>query len=144
MIRFFFVAISLLLISCSSNTVISTEIIPKSKMETVLWQLMQADEFFTNYIIKDSSKNTTAERTKLYQQVFALNKITKEEFRKSYDFYIHRPEISRPMFDSLAARGGRNRGNVYGQTYAKKDSLPQDSSQIPLHRLLKLRRDTLK
>jgi Domain of unknown function (DUF4296) len=141
------ILITILLVGCSNHAIIPPDVIPKSKMEMVIWQMMQADEFFTNYVMKDSAKNTTAERTKLYQQVFALNKITKEDFRKSYEFYIRRPEISRPMFDSLSAKASRRRGEVYSKPYLPKDSLRTDSlrSDSSFHRrLLKLRRDTLK
>jgi Domain of unknown function (DUF4296) len=138
--------VTILLAGCSNHAVIPPDIMPKSKMEMVIWQMIQADEFFMNYVIKDSAKNTTAERTKLYQQVFTLNKITKEDFRKSYDFYIRRPEISRPMFDSLSARASRRRGEVYSKPYLQKDSLRTDSPRPDSsfkRRLFKLRKDTL-
>jgi hypothetical protein len=143
----FLITTILLLAGCSNHAIIPPDVIPKSKMEVVIWQMIQADEFFANYVIKDSTKNTTAERTKLYQQVFTLNKITKEDFRKSYEFYIRRPEISRPMFDSLSARASRRRGEVYSKPYLQKDSLRTDSLRPDSsfrRRLLKLRKDTLK
>lgn len=143
MTRYVVAIICVLLAGCSDNKIIPPGIISQNKMETVLWQMMQTDEFFTNYVIKDSVKNNTAERTKLYQQVFTLNKITKEDFKKSYEFYIHNPQISRPMFDSLSARASRKRSEVYTKPYLKKDSLQQDTSTAPLRKLLKLRRDTL-
>jgi hypothetical protein len=143
MIRLVVVITIVFLLGCSNNKIIPAGVISKAKMETVLWQLMQTDEFFTNYVIKDSLKNNTAERTKLYQQVFTLNKITKEDFRKSYEFYIHNPEISRPMFDSLSARASRKRSEVYTKPYLKKDSLQQDTSTAPLRKMLQLRRDSL-
>jgi hypothetical protein len=147
MTRLFFIIVVLLLVRCSNRPALPAGIIAQPTMETVLWQLMQADEFFANYVIKDSTKNTTAERTKLYQQVFSIHKISREEFKKSYDFYINRPEISRPMFDSLAARAGRKRNEVYNKQAQKSDTATKKDTALPVTKppkFLKLRKDTLK
>jgi hypothetical protein len=98
-----------LLSGCRQSNDIPAGIIPKSKMETILWQLMQTDEFVTYALLKDSIKGTDQERIKLYQQVFTLNKVKKEEFSKSYKYYMGHPEISKVMFDSLATRANRSR-----------------------------------
>jgi hypothetical protein len=98
-----------LLPGCRQSNDIPADIIPKSKMETILWQLMQTDEFVTYALLKDSIKGTDQERIKLYQQVLMFNKVKKEEFSKSYKYYIGHPEISKVMFDSLATRANRSR-----------------------------------
>ncbi len=104
-----FLSVIGLLLGCTQSNDIPADIIPKSKMETILWQLMQTDEFVTSTLIQDSIKGTDQQRIKLYQQVFTLNKVNKEEFNKSYKYYIGHPEISKVMFDSLATRANRSR-----------------------------------
>lgn len=93
------------------------DLIPEVKMERVIWDLVQADEFITNYVLKDSAKvNVNAERFKLYEQVLSLHSITKEQFKKSYDFYAARPGESKLLFDSLSARANRRMQDSYKPT----------------------------
>jgi ABC-type nitrate/sulfonate/bicarbonate transport system ATPase subunit len=108
-----YVVLLISLVSCTSSVTIPADIIPRKKMETILWQLIQSDEYTTFIITKDSSKNAINERIKLYQEVFALNKTTKEQFRESYQFYLGHPEIAKVMFDSIAARGNRQKADAY-------------------------------
>ncbi len=99
--------------SCTTNDVIPPDIIPKKKMETILWQLIQSDAYASAEITKDSSKNAINERIKLYQEVFVLNKVSKEDFKKSYQFYLGHPDIAKVMFDSVAARATRQKADAY-------------------------------
>jgi hypothetical protein len=86
-------------------------------METILWQLTQADEFFANYALKDTLQHLKPERTHLYQQVLHINQVSKEQFKKSFDYYMRHPSISRPMFDSIAAKANRQRTDIYTKPY---------------------------
>ena len=90
------------------------DLIPELKMERVIWDLVQADEFITNFVLKDSAKvNVNAERYKLYEQVLTLHKISKDQFQTSYDYYASRPGESKVLFDSLAARASRRMQEAY-------------------------------
>ena len=114
-ILFFFVLIALG--SCQDSTKIPSNIIPRAKMETVLWDMMLADRYSAQFLLKDSlSKDVKLETMKLYEGVFQLHKISREEFVKSYKYYLNRPDISKVIFDSLSARGGRNRELLYQKT----------------------------
>jgi hypothetical protein len=108
-----FAVVLVLLASCKSSVTIPADIIPKKNMEIILWQLIQSDEYATGFITKDSSKNAINERIKLYQEVFALNKVSKENFKKSYQYYLGHPEIAKVMFDSIAARANRQKADAY-------------------------------
>lgn len=64
---------------------------------------------------------------KLYQQVFQLHQVTLEEFRKSYQYYMERPDIAKVMIDSVLARGNRLRADAYSHPVtdtAKKSPTP--------------------
>ena len=95
-------------IACGSNK-IPDDIIASNRMETILWQLMQSDEYVNILIAKDSTKKSSTERMRIYQQVFDLNKTSMNEFRKSYRFYIEHPDITKGMFDSITVKAGRQR-----------------------------------
>jgi hypothetical protein len=104
----------LLVAGCSEKDKIPSGVIGKEEMEKILWDMMLADQYSANYLIKDSAKvNVKIETLKLYEEVFRLHKVTRDAFRKSYEFYQGRPDITRTMLDSLVARGNRARSENY-------------------------------
>lgn len=107
--------------ACTNTTKIPEGIIAKPKMEVVLWDLIQADRFSTLFLLKDSStKAIDLENIKLYQRVLQIHKISKEDFIKSYKFYLSRPDISKVIFDSIAVKAERQREKIYNVDTAKK------------------------
>jgi cell division protein FtsI/penicillin-binding protein 2 len=110
--RIFFVLMTVLLLACTNSTVPS-DIIPARKMENILWQLMESDEYVNTQVAKDSLKKSSTERMKIYQQVFDLNGTSMAEFKKSYQYYMSRPDITKIMFDSIAAKATRQRADLY-------------------------------
>ena len=99
-----------LLFSCSGGDHTPSGILGRQKMETILWQLMQTDEFTSAaFPLRDSIHNLTTERIRRYKQVFALNQTSKEEFEKSYRYYMAHPDITKVMFDSISSRANRLR-----------------------------------
>lgn len=102
------------IISCTNKNSIPSGIIPKTEMQKIFWDMIQADQFSKQFVLKDSAKkNVHAETMKWYSQVFQIHHVTKDEFQKSYQFYMSRPDILRVMFDSLSAQGNRRMQEVY-------------------------------
>lgn len=101
-----------LFISCQSNKVPS-DIIPAEKMQTVMWQLMQSDEYVNTLVARDTTKKSSTERMRRYQQVFDLNKTSLAEFKKSYRFYMEHPDVTKVMFDSISTKATRERTLLY-------------------------------
>src|SRR3954471_5039455 len=98
----------ILIAGCSEKDKIPSGVIGKEEMEKVMWDMMLADQYSANYLVKDSAKiNVKQETLKLYEEVFRLHHISRDEFSKSYAFYQSRPDIARVLFDSLMARGTR-------------------------------------
>jgi Domain of unknown function (DUF4296) len=97
-------------------------------MEIIIWQLMQTDEYVTTLLAKDSSKKSSIERMTRYQAVFELNKTSMVEFKKSYQFYMEHPEITKVMFDSITARAGRQRSELYKSGTDSAVSHPTDTA----------------
>jgi hypothetical protein len=103
----------MVLVACSDKDKIPGNVIPRDRMEKILWDMIQAERFSTSFLVKDSGKNVKEGTFILYEQVFRLHKITKDEFVKSYKFYLSRPDIARVMFDSLASHANRAREEMY-------------------------------
>ena len=97
---------------CSDKDRIPSGVLPRQKMEDVLWDMIQADQY-SSFLTKDSAHiNLKEERLRLYEQVFLLHGVTREQFRKSYDYYMSRPDLTQTMFDSLQSRGNRLRSEA--------------------------------
>ena len=115
------------LISCTDKDKIPKGVLPKDKMESVLWDMLEAERYRTTFI-KDSAK-IKAETFKLYAEVFAIHQITKDQFIKSYKFYMSRPDIARDMFDSLSTQANRRREDMYKTKPQSTDTAHSSGAQ---------------
>ena len=138
----FVLAVSLLA-ACANSDAIPGNVISKQKMETIIWQLIQSDEYINIRLAKDTAKKMSTEKMKIYQQVFDLNGVSLAEFKKSYQFYMEHPNISKEMFDSISVRANRQHMEIYT---GKKDSLkpmPAPISPLPAGAGNLLKRESL-
>ena len=102
------------LIGCTNTTKVPGNVLSMNKMEVILWDMIQAERFNALFQIKDSaSKNIALEKFKLYEQVFVIHKTSKDEFIKSYKYYLGRPDLSKVMFDSITAKAERLKAETY-------------------------------
>jgi hypothetical protein len=102
------------LTGCSNKDKIPSSIISKNEMQNILWDMIQADQYAKQFIVKDSAKrNVSAETMKLYDEIFQIHHITQQEFQKSYQFYMGRPDLLKIIFDSLALQGNRHMQEIY-------------------------------
>ena len=122
------------LVSCTDKDKIPKGVLAKEKMQKVLWDMIQAERFRETFI-QDSSKDLKAETFKLYAQVFEIHKVTKDEFVKSYKFYMGRPDIARDIFDSLATQANRQREDLY-------KAKPLDTAKVKLLDSAKVKQDS--
>jgi hypothetical protein len=102
-------------VGCKSDSDnIPKDIIAKDKMGKIFWDLIQADQFSIQYLVKDTARaKTRAETMRLYEEVFRIHHITKDEFKKSFQFYLAHPEITKSMFDSLSTSANRQRIEMF-------------------------------
>ena len=126
----------LLLLSCSSNG-LPKGVLPSDQMEAVMWDMIQADQYYHEYILKDSLKrDIRSDRFKLYDRVFQIHKTTRENFDKSYAYYSAHPKLMKEIFDSLSDKGSRKLQDLY-----KPAIKPMDTST---ENKIKRRMDSLK
>ena len=102
---------------CRDKDGLPNGILKKDKMQSVLWDVIHAESYTTQFIKKDSLKNSFVVNAKLQQDIFALHKISKTEFYDSYDYYKNHIELMRVLLDSITASGEREKYKVlYNQT----------------------------
>ena len=127
----FFMTILLAVIfitACTDKKSIPSGVLPQPRMEKVLWDMIVADRYATQFIMRDTTKkDITQETFRLYSQVFAINDITREEFVKSYKFYMTRPDLSKVIFDTILQRANR----LKEESYKPKLADPLDTSARP-------------
>lgn len=92
------------LASCKGRDDLPKGIMPPEKMQRVFWDYLRADIYTQDFIAKDSTKNMILENLRLQDKVFALHKITKEQFYNSYTYYSNHKELMTKMLDSMIAK----------------------------------------
>jgi hypothetical protein len=92
-----------LLISCAKKEQ-RADILSQNTMRDVMWDMIRADQYVSDLLLKDSTKKKKDESIKVYEEIFHLHKITRDKFKKSLDYYSSRPDLFRPIIDSLARR----------------------------------------
>jgi hypothetical protein len=91
-----------LLFSCA-NTDFPRDIIPPARIRPIIFDLLKADEYLNNFILKDTLLKRDKEAVKLYEQVFQIHKTNSSEFYKSYRYYQAHPDKNKALMDSLNA-----------------------------------------
>lgn len=93
-----------LLFLCSCSSEIPKDVLPPQKMEVVLYDVIRADEWVDFARLSDSTFNRFSKRTALYDSVFRLQGINKEDYRKSLNFYQSRPDLLKEIWQSLRTK----------------------------------------
>lgn len=128
--RFFLLCLGILtcIYSCTDKDSIPKRVLAPAKMENVLWDMIQAERYSTTFLKRDSTKDNKLETFKLYDEVFQIHKITREQFVESYKFYLSRPDIMKTLLDSLSTMASRKRSEVY-----KLQKKPEIKPEIKLN-----------
>ena len=80
------------LVTCTKKTGIPRDVLPQKKMQAVLWDMMRADQFLTDFVInKDTSANRDTESIKLYREIFAIHHISKKNSSEVLLFIMRIP-----------------------------------------------------
>jgi hypothetical protein len=74
--------------------------IPFDKMKVILYQLVQADEYYSRTSILDSSLLKDKKNIQFYKQIFELNKVDKDDFYTTLSYYQKRPTECKELMDS--------------------------------------------
>lgn len=87
--------------SCVQDKKIPEGIIPQNNMRKIMWDMMRADAYVSEFIMKDSTRNKLQESAILYEQIFKIHAVAPEDFKKSIAFYESRPDLFKIVADSL-------------------------------------------
>ena len=81
--RFFlFIILIISNFACIRDNKVPKDVIPQNQMRKIMWDLMRADAYVTDFIMKDSTRDKKAESAKLYEKIFDIHSTTREIFQK--------------------------------------------------------------
>lgn len=107
-----FALLILFFCACSNDGDVPSHVLKPDKMQAVMWDIVRADVFTSEFIKADSTKDLLRENLQLQKKIFALNKITKEQYYTSFEYYKSKPELMRVMLDTMIARVNRGRNKA--------------------------------
>ncbi len=96
-----FIILIILNFACIRDSKVPKDVIPQNQMRKIMWDLMRADAYVTDFVMKDSTRDRKAESAKLYEKIFDIHATTRETFKKSLAFYQSRPDLFKVISDSL-------------------------------------------
>lgn len=105
--------VCLVLVACSKKPK-ANEPLAINDMKTILWDIENADVWFSQIPMADSIHKTRQMNIQLYEQVFASHNITKQQFYNSYQYYQTRPDKMKILIDSVVAYGERVKASYKG------------------------------
>lgn len=120
--NFFLFYLIFFLSGCINDKKIPNDIISQNEMKKILWDLMRADAYVSDFVTKDSSKNQKEESLYLYESIFKIHSTSREIFEKSLVFYEGRPDLFKPITDSLKALENRVVENNNNEPAIQKDT----------------------
>jgi len=89
--------------ACNQKPGAPDDLLPRDKMEDILWDLMRADLFINNYmVIKDTALDKKKQGIELYTQILKLHKVSQKQFRESFLYYRSQTDELKVIMDSLS------------------------------------------
>jgi hypothetical protein len=125
-----FFLLAFILLACSGKNKIPKGILSQPQMESVLWDMISADEFVAGFVLlKDPSLDKKQESIKLYDEVYRIHKTNKEQFEKSLSFYQSHPSLLMDVLDSITGKhsslSSRSSRIILGDTLRSKIKVAQ-------------------
>jgi hypothetical protein len=91
--------------ACNRGPKVPKGVLQPDKMEDVLWDMIQTGEFLSGYVLyRDTNINAVLESQRWYEKVYSFHQISKEDFKRSYNWYRDHPDMMKRILDSLSVR----------------------------------------
>ena len=99
-------------IACSNKESLPKDIIQPQAMQKIVWDMLQADEVALQNKLKDTTLTLKAESFKLYDQVFAIHKTSRDQFYQSYKHYQRNPNLYKALMEGIKSIAEKERKNI--------------------------------
>jgi hypothetical protein len=102
--KLFFLSAIIFVFACSDADKVPKDILPKQKMQAVLWDMIRAGEFLDIYAFRDTVTDRNAKALEWYDNIYRLHQVSKTAFQKSYAWYRDHPSLMKEVLDSLSKK----------------------------------------
>ena len=83
-------------------------------MQKIMKDIIEADQYSSQYVSRDSSRKDKVKANQdLMEVIFKIHHTTRAEFKASLNFYESRPDLNKKIFDSLMADANRRKPELY-------------------------------
>ena len=96
-----------LLVACNSR--LPKNVLPVNTMKVVMFDMLKADEWYARKLAGDTLMLRMKDDIPIYEQVFAVHKLTKKEFFDSYHYYEAHPVAYKELVDSLESYANKQK-----------------------------------
>lgn len=117
--------------ACSNNKAVPDHVLRPEKFQKILADIFLADALSTERSFKDTALKIKDENAAYFLKVFEQYGVTKNEFMRSYNYYLSRPDLLRPITDSISAVLERENAKLTTDTVKPK----QDGNNSPKARI---------
>lgn len=102
-------------------------VLPKEKMQKVMWDVARGSEFLNGYVYyKHPEQNRALVNNEMLNRILKIHKVNKKQFDKSLRYYQNHPQLFIEILDSITAKQSRLRGDSTGN--AGQSALPPSST----------------
>lgn len=105
-----------ILLSCSGKGKIPGNIIAPVQMKSILKDLFIVDAVNAERVNKETTLKIMDENKVYFEKVLQLHQISREQFEKSYNYYMNHPDVFKEITDSLTAEVNRMSTDAYSDT----------------------------
>ncbi len=105
----FFLMFVLVATACINKNSVPNNIIKQEKMQKIMMDLLLADAVNSELSSRDTNFKLTAQNKYRFEQIFKNYQISKDQFYKSYNYYLSHPDIFKPITDSIVSISERTR-----------------------------------
>lgn len=99
-------------LACSSPGKIPDDIMGINEMKPIVWDMIRAGVLTQNQYRSDTLMLRKEMYTN-YEQVFNIHHTTKDEFYKSYRYYLEHPDKHKVLMDTVIAYANRKRIDLF-------------------------------
>ena len=119
----YFILIVFFIAGCTQKNKIPRGILSQEKMRFIMWDMIRADEYANNFLVKNASIDINSEKASLYEQIFKLHSTKADIFKKSLTFYQAKPNLLKVIIDSLRSEERKALQEQYKPNPITTDSL---------------------
>jgi hypothetical protein len=88
-------------VACTHKEKVPAYVLSPKQMQQILIDGFRADEMAGYYMIQDTSYNGIAKRSMMYNTIFKVHHVTKEQFKNSLQYYESHPDMLKAVLDSM-------------------------------------------